>query len=337
MTKKRIKIPVELENIVLYKAARTCCVCRTSQKPVEVHHIDQNPANNSEENLVVVCKNCHDEAHTVHKLSKSLTPSRLQDYKRRWEEEVAFRSCEAMLPSSNIHSAMWTFVNHQRLPSLMQVSGIKFERYLLNFLNKKGVIDRNGIPIFQLPVGQKGWSSIYERFQWDDSQKIHQLYIKAVDDLIRKVNPVELGAIWTKTEIKSILRPGTICFCMRGFHFGRADIVNGEEDRLVYARAKNIEVRFYANTRHMYGYSAVAGNFLAHRFAAVLLLVKEVVVEGNRLVILATPIAMGAGFLPSEYHTPYSLKYGWAKHMVSGQDADESEDEGIEALDDIPW
>lgn len=337
MFKKRIKIPIKLENNILYKAAKTCCVCRNSQQPVEVHHIDKNPANNVEENLVVVCKNCHDEAHATRALSKSLTASRLQNFKHRWEAEVAARSREAMLPSSNLRQAMWTFVNHQRLPSLMQNSDVKFERYSLMFLIKRGVVDRNGIPIFQLPATQQSWSTIYNRFQWDDSQRIHQLYIEAVDNLIRKVNPIELGAIWTKTEIKAILRPGMVCFCMRGFHFGRADIIDGEEDRLVYARAKNIEVRFHANTRHMYGNSALCGNFSGHRFAAVLLLVKEIVVEGKLLVIMATPIAMGAGFVPSEYHTPHSLRYGWARRMPSIQNESESEDGEVDELDDIPW
>ncbi len=313
MTKKRIKLPRELEDAILYKSAKTCCVCRIPRAPVEIHHIDQNPANNVEKNLIAICRNCHDEAHTKRVLSKNLTPDRLLDFKRRWENEVAQRSALAMLPGSNLAQAMWTYINHQRLPGVMKAFGVEFDSSLLSFLVKRKVVDASGVPIFQRPNGGGGLSTIYDRFEWDDSQRIHGLYMRAVDELILKSNPIEIGAIWTKTEIRSILKPGVLCFCMRGFHFKSGERVNGEEDRLVYARSRNIEIQFMANTRHMYGSSALYGNFTGHRFAATLLHVKEVSNEGNFLVVRATPLAMGSGFITSEYKTPYSLRYGWAR------------------------
>jgi len=313
VTKKRIKLPRELEDAILYRSAKTCCVCRIPRAPVEIHHIDQNPANNIEKNLIAICRNCHDEAHTKRALSKNLTPDRLLDFKRRWEIEVAQRSAFAMLPSSNLAQAMWTYINHQRLPGVMKAFGVEFDSRVLSFLVERKVVDSSGIPIFQRPSGGGGLSTIYDRFEWDDSQRIHGLYMRAVDEIILKSNPIEIGAIWTKTEIRSILKPGVLCFCMRGFHFKSSERVNGEEDRLVYARSRNIEIQFMANTRHMYGSSALYGNFTGHRFAATLLHIKEVSNEGNSLVVRATPLAMGSGFIPSEYKTPYSLRYGWAK------------------------
>jgi len=313
-SKARKKIPKQLESILLYNAAKTCCVCRIPRAPVEIHHIDENPANNIEENLVVICKNCHEEAHTKRPLSKSLTAGRLIDFKIRWQDEVKNRSANAMLPSSNLDQAMWTYINHQRLPVLMKAFNVKFDAGLLSFLAKRKVVDRNGIPIFQLEFKNRDNSltTIYERFEWDDSQRLHDLYMDAVDKLIQKTHPIELGAIWTKREIKTILKPGSICFCMRGFHFRGGERKNGEEDRFVYARAKNIEIQLLANTRHMYGNSALYTNFAASRFAAILMIIKEVANEEGVLVVRATPLAMGAGFIPSEYETPHKLRYGWA-------------------------
>jgi hypothetical protein len=59
MKKPRVKIPRNLENKLYYQAARTCCVCRIPNFPVQIHHIDQDPSNNSEDNLVVICRLCH--------------------------------------------------------------------------------------------------------------------------------------------------------------------------------------------------------------------------------------------------------------------------------------
>ena len=208
---------------------------------------------------------------------------------------------------------MWTYINHQRLPSVMNALDVEFNNEMLSFLVERKIVDRFGIPIFQRPSHGDCLRTIYDRFEWDDSQRIHNLYMDAVDSLILQSNPVEIGAIWTKTEIRSIVKPGSLCFCMRGFHFQSSSRINGEEDRLVYAKSKNIQIEFTANTRHMYGSSALYGNFTGHRFAATLLLIKEISNEGSTLVVRATPLAMGAGFIPSAYNTPHSLRYGWAR------------------------
>lgn len=313
MVKTRKAFPIKLENEVLYKSARTCCVCRIPRKPVEIHHIDQDPSNNVYENLVSICRNCHDEAHTTHTMSKNLTPARLKDAKEKWEKEVAERSSSAMTAKSNLSQAVWTFLNHQRLPHVMKAFGVTFEPSMHSFLLSRGAIDPIGIPILKAKNSSNSLVTIYDRLEFDDSHRLHYLYSEAIDDLIEKSNPIELGAIWTRTEIKSLVSPGDICFCMRGFRFKRGEIHDQEEDRIVYAKAKGIEVRLMANTRHMFGSSALYDSFAGHRFAAILMMVKNVAIEDGVLVIRATPLAMGAGFVPSEYKSPYPLKYGWAQ------------------------
>ena len=43
----RIKIPDHLQKDLLYKSARTCCVCK-KENEVIIHHIDNTPSNNEE-------------------------------------------------------------------------------------------------------------------------------------------------------------------------------------------------------------------------------------------------------------------------------------------------
>jgi 5-methylcytosine-specific restriction endonuclease McrA len=61
MAKKRTPIPAELAARLLFLSDRTCCVCRTAGKEVQIHHLDENPANNEASNLAVLCTECHDD------------------------------------------------------------------------------------------------------------------------------------------------------------------------------------------------------------------------------------------------------------------------------------
>lgn len=312
--KTRKKVNTDLEYEILYKCAQVCCVCRNS-KNVEIHHIDEDPSNNIEDNLVAVCRNCHGDAHTHRKLSQNLTRQKLLNLKKKWEEEVADNASEMMQPTahSGLSSAMWTYVNHERLPDIMRLSGVDFEKYSLNSLYKSGVVDKKGIPTFKLPPLKGGLKTIYDRFDWSDGRRLHSLYTQAVDDLIEKIKPIELGAIWSKREINAILKPGKIAFCMRGFRFKRGDVENCEEIRKAYARSRNIELQFLVNTRHMFGSSALYG-YCGSTFSATLVLIKDVSLVDGVTIIMATPLAMGVGFSPDTYGSPYILKYGWAKH-----------------------
>jgi len=311
MKKTRKPIPESLKINILYKSAYTCCICRDAKAPTEIHHIDQNPSNNIEDNLVVLCRNHHAIAHTKSDLSNNLTPNRLFEAKLQWQKEVEVRSSEAIIKPNTISNSIWTFINHQRLLAVLKVQNISFNEDNLILLQERNVVDRDGIPTFQKPIKTKGHTTIYDRFEWDDAMRLHHLYSEAVNKLILSLPPIELGAIWKKTEIKSIIKPGMLCFCMRGFRFKSGEENNGEEDRTVYAKARGIEIRFIANTRHMFGSSALHCSFRGHQRTAVLFFVKDITNENGILLIQGTPLAMGSGFMSHEYkeNTPYKNTY----------------------------
>lgn len=89
--KKRTAIPKVIEALVLFKAAHTCSICHNQLSKVQIHHIDGNPSNNNEKNLIVVCLIHHDSVSTKSTISKSHTPFELKKYKENWEEIVESR------------------------------------------------------------------------------------------------------------------------------------------------------------------------------------------------------------------------------------------------------
>lgn len=87
----RIPIPKNLEADVLFKANHTCSICNDPNIGVQIAHIDDNPSNNDETNLIVLCVNHHDKAHIKSPISKSYTKRELEKYKNNWENTVKLR------------------------------------------------------------------------------------------------------------------------------------------------------------------------------------------------------------------------------------------------------
>ena len=83
----RIPIPDELAAAVMFSSDCTCCICRQERK-VQIHHIDEDPANNTVENLAVICLHCHSDAHTTGAFVRSLTPELIRLYNSSWRDIV---------------------------------------------------------------------------------------------------------------------------------------------------------------------------------------------------------------------------------------------------------
>ncbi len=87
MTRKAISD--ELQNSVLLKSRRRCCLCFWLEGIDEVvkgqiAHLDQNPQNAEEQNLVFLCHNHHDEYDSRTSTSKGLKEGEV----RKWRDEL---------------------------------------------------------------------------------------------------------------------------------------------------------------------------------------------------------------------------------------------------------
>ena len=60
MAKKRVAVPLQVKTKILEEYRHRCAVCLRSVK-LEVHHIDEDPSNNDERNLIPLCPNCHSD------------------------------------------------------------------------------------------------------------------------------------------------------------------------------------------------------------------------------------------------------------------------------------
>jgi len=95
MAKERTEIPTEVASAVLFDQDRTCCVCREPGKHVQLHHIDEDPSNNSPGNLAVLCLEHHNDTQLRGGFARKLSAETVIRYRDEWIEAVRRRRQEA--------------------------------------------------------------------------------------------------------------------------------------------------------------------------------------------------------------------------------------------------
>ncbi|MEN9613009.1 MAG: hypothetical protein RLZZ628_3823 [Bacteroidota bacterium] len=92
--KIRTPLPKDTSSEILYLSERTCCVCTTRGKPIQIHHIDETPSNNVIENLAVLCLDCHNETMLRGGFGRHLTADVVRRHRAGWLERVKARRDE---------------------------------------------------------------------------------------------------------------------------------------------------------------------------------------------------------------------------------------------------
>ncbi len=110
MKKKRVAIPDDLAADVLFASDRTCCVCRSEQLKIQIHHIDEDPSNNSFDNLAVICLFCHSDAHTRGAFVRNLSRDLIHLYNTSWREIVKLRLIPSADPTGRLELAFEAYL-----------------------------------------------------------------------------------------------------------------------------------------------------------------------------------------------------------------------------------
>ncbi|MBX7123257.1 MAG: HNH endonuclease [Opitutaceae bacterium] len=85
MEKVRKPVPEALVTHLLVANRRTCCLCREPGHEVQIHHIDEDPANNDWDNLAVLCLNCHGRVSGKPGFGRKFTIGEVRVHKLDWE------------------------------------------------------------------------------------------------------------------------------------------------------------------------------------------------------------------------------------------------------------
>ncbi|WP_417367335.1 HNH endonuclease signature motif containing protein [Flavobacterium beibuense] len=95
MSKERTAVPQNISAELLYMSNRTCCVCNMPGKAVQIHHIDENPANNDIQNLSVLCFDCHNDTMIKGGFGRKLDKYQVIKFRDTWHQRVKSRRVDA--------------------------------------------------------------------------------------------------------------------------------------------------------------------------------------------------------------------------------------------------
>lgn len=95
MTKNRVPISADQAAEAMFASDRTCCVCNERGKAVQIHHIDDDPSNNSAENFAVLCIECHNDTQIKGGFGRKLNSDLVIKYRNEWLLRVSKRRDEA--------------------------------------------------------------------------------------------------------------------------------------------------------------------------------------------------------------------------------------------------
>jgi len=310
-TKKvRNSIPQLLQSIIYYKSARTCSVCRRRDIPNQIHHIDQDPNNNVEENLILLCNNCHDESHTHHDLSQNLTKNKLKYCKSEWEKQVQVKSINAMIYSSARSDLNWTYFNFSRISRSIIALDINYKNDKFKYLKSKNIINEDIEILNDKNIKEQHFylPTLFDSMNVHDAHILNSYYQNLVNMMIERVVPYELDAIWNRTDIKALVVPNSYIYFSNAMYFKIVTKNYECETRKIYMHSKGIKIEGLTYSNYMFGSSSQYKTFCGHSTITGFCLVKHIETTPKYLTINITPIALGTGTWEYFSNTPYFLR-----------------------------
>ena len=297
-SEKRPPIPNQTVNELLFESRFCCCVCRNNSLPVVIHHIIPWEESHSHDKsiLAVLCSIHHDEAHTKHELSITLTPERIFEFKNSWLNEVKINDQNAILGVINKNYACWDFFNLNRIFELSSnfnicLNKMKTYDYLLSY----GYIEHNG---FLTPINS--WPDS-PNFYWLDMingmyicNYVSEIFLNILSYLPFKIIDIK----WNKSVLKSLCHVGDFIVIQGGFYFQNIETTGNIKKtfKLAYKKKRNTKIEFIFDPWYCTSSSAKNDHLTGHRIITAFAIIREIQNTKNLFNIKCTVLAIGSCF-----------------------------------------
>lgn len=242
----RPPIPDETVVRLLHESRRTCCVCRDGSKSIIIHHIKEwaKSHDHSESNLVVVCLEHHDAAHTRKGLSLSLTAKQLRAHKRKWLDQVASLDAHAVLGLAKIDGARWDYINHTRLFELALGQSVRLQQLqFFEELRDFGILTKSGL--ISSPATWTVGEPTFRLYDVYEGLYLYQYTKRVLEQVLPSLQLVDLTNRWSKAEIQALVKPGTWISLQSAFYFKKLTKTHGGRNQTRRGRRKRDGIELY--------------------------------------------------------------------------------------------
>lgn len=327
---KRPPVPEDVVARLMHECRRICCVCREKGKSLVLHHTREWAQSHShdEELLVVICGDCHGEAHTKRELGRNLTPEELLRHKALWAAKVTELEANSLLDRDANRDALglaplWDYFNHRRISRTAAELSIdpttlpsfaKIARSAL--LDDAGGIDWSGI---------HASSAARARYMYDGIRSADGLYNYFADllrQIVLKSKWIDLRSVWTPAKLDAVALPGRVAFMTAGFRFRSSNTmlsVGPGQDREGHYKKGKVRIHFSFD-----GWETTSNSSRGHLSriwrSTAICIIRSVETKSSLTTVETTCLAVGTGFDHS--YSPKPL-------IAYVREADDDEDQGF--------
>jgi hypothetical protein len=302
LSEPRPPIPDSTLHSLLFKSKRTCCVCRDPSKSVVVHHIDEwaTSKNHDESNLVVICLDHHDLAHTRKELSQKLSKKELRASKVAWEHAVKLLDAKAILKlKQDDEYSRWDWINLTRLFELSIKMGIKSSiPHLRQRLAQDGYIDKHG-----LLTNESHWAPSKDHgayfIDFGDGMYIAYYLSDLVDQVLANTPIIDITPLLTsKLQLTSVIAEGDFIAAQLPFYFANVDPneKGSSQRRKSYYRGHGVRIEYVFNAWNCLSSSARYDAMTGRKVKTVFGRIMSITEDEGELLISISCLAAGTAF-----------------------------------------
>lgn len=284
----RPSIPDNNIKNLFYKSRFCCAVCRDKDKGVIIHHIEPWEISHShdESNLILLCVDCHDKAHSKHELSRNLSPAVLKQFKQEWENQAWENDSEIVLRNiiennGLMNGVAWDWFNVKRLFEVLDSLDIDRTRL-------RGYVSDTIINSLLSSKGDKKYW-VQGKHSFEEERYLEEI----INLLIKKVNFNLINSLWTKEGIAT-LKLGDFIVFQRDFFFNEIDKNNGT--RICYSKRDNIRINFVIDPWYCMSSSSYHSHLHGHNKVTTFGIIRGIEETDGETIINASLLAIGMCF-----------------------------------------
>lgn len=299
---KRPDIKIATIRKLMIDSQQTCCVCNVRGRPIVIHHIKDwaESRSHEESNLVVLCLNCHGEAHTTHSLSVNLTADLVRTHKQNWYQTVnrnRAASAKAKLVG-NATDFLWDCFNHKRVVDVAQ--NLEINISLIEWfdqLRASEIITRSGEPCFDRIIsGPHGAPHyLYDGLAQGADRQLLKFNAAVIERILAAIEPVYVSETGSLDTIVNEIVPNAILVCRGHWRFKR----NFRQDHIGRQMMKSAHIKLLGRV-FCYEFdawestsSSALTNMLGRWPCTAVLVVRSVDVQSNPVKVNCTLLATG--------------------------------------------
>ena len=290
--KNEIRPPIPQETVVklLHESRYCCCICRDNTNGIIIHHIEEwsKSHDHSENNIIVLCPNHHDLAHSKKDLSLNLTKSRLIELKNKWIEEVKYLDNQIIIGLTKTSYSRWDYFNHKRVFELY----FKFNIDNSNFkttetVKQLGLI--NSIGTFEIKKDKRN-----QLYDFGNGYLLYYYMQELFSEIILNLPIIDITDKYNRTDINSLIKVGSIIALQAGFYFKDISKTKDQnQNRKCYYQKEGILVEFIFDAYEATSNSSWAVHLAGHKTATVIGFVTSLINESNKIIITISSLAIG--------------------------------------------